>query len=76
MNKTTNQKFYVHATITIPVSIKINASNEYEALENGAYQLEKWIEKQSLESLNPNNSSNPKIYDYNVEVESIYDEDE
>lgn len=67
----TKNIYDVYATITIPVSIKVEADNLEEAIDKGLYDIIKWIESKHEVTIHNHDIELGAVYD-DLEDEQVY----
>lgn len=76
MTTTTKNQYEIYATIQLPISINIEATNENEAKAIGQYQLNQLAIKQALLTLINLNGQviTPKVHDFEIDVEHTFED--
>jgi hypothetical protein len=77
MQTKTNQKFEVYATVTLPVSIDVEATSHENALAIGQYQLSQLSVDTAILTLIKVDGKviTPKTHDVEIDVENVFAEE-
>lgn len=60
----TKKEYEVYATVTIPVSVKVEGENLEEAIDKGLYNIMKWIESEHEVT----------IHNHDIKLGAVYDD--